>query len=36
VEWQEIPNEEAAIHSLRACWKEKMACQGTMEACLEC
>jgi hypothetical protein len=26
VKWQEIPNEEAAIHSSRACRKEMMAC----------
>jgi hypothetical protein len=33
VERQEMPNEEAAIHSLRACQKEMMASQETMEAC---
>jgi hypothetical protein len=27
VERQEIPDEEAAIHSLRVCRKEMMACQ---------
>lgn len=26
VEWQEIPNKELAIHSLRACWNERTAC----------
>jgi hypothetical protein len=36
VERQEIPNEEATIHSLRACRKETMACQDTTEARLEC
>jgi hypothetical protein len=36
LEWQEIPNEEAAIHSLRACQIEMMACQETKEARLEC
>jgi hypothetical protein len=36
VERQEIPNEGASIHSLRACRKETMACQETTEACLEC
>jgi hypothetical protein len=29
VEWQEMPNEEAEFHSLRAC-------QETAEACLKC
>jgi hypothetical protein len=36
VERQKIPNEEAAIQSLRACRKETMACQETTEARLEC
>jgi hypothetical protein len=36
VERQKIPNKEAAIHSLRACSKEMMACQEMTEACLEC
>jgi hypothetical protein len=35
VERQEVPNEEAAIHSLRACRRETMDCQETTEASLE-
>jgi hypothetical protein len=36
VERQEIPNKEATFHSLRACQIERMACQRTTEARLEC
>jgi hypothetical protein len=36
VEWQEIPNEEAAVHFMREWRKEMMACQETTEAHLEC
>jgi hypothetical protein len=32
VERQEIPSEEADIHSLRACREERTACQGVTEA----
>jgi hypothetical protein len=32
VERQKIPNEEDAIHSLRACQIERMVCQETMKA----
>jgi hypothetical protein len=32
VEQQKIPNEEVAIHSLRACRNERTACQEAMEA----
>jgi hypothetical protein len=32
VERQENPNEEVAIHSLRACQNEWTACQEVMEA----
>jgi hypothetical protein len=32
VEWQEIPNEEVEIHSLRACRNERTACQEAMKA----
>jgi hypothetical protein len=35
VERQEIPSEEAAVHSIRAWQKETMACQETTEARLE-
>jgi hypothetical protein len=36
VEWQEIPKEEAAFHSLRACQKQRMSCRRTTETRLEC
>jgi hypothetical protein len=36
VEQQEVPNEYAAIHSLRACQKDAIACQEMMEACVAC
>jgi hypothetical protein len=36
VEQQEIPNEEIAIHSLKACQNKRTACQEMMEAHLEC
>jgi hypothetical protein len=36
VERQEVPNEEATVHSLSACWKETIACKETTEARLEC
>jgi hypothetical protein len=36
VERQEIPNEEAAIHSLKDGRKDRTACQETTETCLEC
>jgi hypothetical protein len=36
VERQKISNEEAAIHFLRACRRETMACQKPTEARLEC
>jgi hypothetical protein len=32
VKWQEIPNEEVAIHSLRACRNERKACQEATKA----
>jgi hypothetical protein len=32
VEWQKIPNEEVAVHSLRACRSETAASQETTEA----
>jgi hypothetical protein len=32
VERQESPNKEVAIHSLRACRNERMACQETTKA----
>jgi hypothetical protein len=32
VKWQENPNEEAEMHSLRACQKEKTSCQEVMKA----
>jgi hypothetical protein len=35
-ERQKNRNEEVAIHSLRACREDRMACQETMEARLEC
>jgi hypothetical protein len=35
IEWQEIPNEDVAIHYLRACRNERRACQETTEASLE-
>jgi uncharacterized protein YhfF len=31
-EWQENPNEEVALHSLRACQNKRMACQEGLEA----
>jgi hypothetical protein len=36
VERQEIPNEEAAVHPVRAWWKETVACQETTKARLGC
>jgi hypothetical protein len=36
MEWQEIRNEEVAIHCLRACRNERTACQEMTEAHLEC
>jgi hypothetical protein len=36
VEWQEIPNEEATVHSMRAWGKEMMASQETTETRLAC
>jgi hypothetical protein len=35
VERQEISNEEAVVHSMRAWHKEAVACQETTEACLD-
>jgi hypothetical protein len=32
VEQQKIPNEEVAVHSLRACGNERTACQEELEA----
>jgi hypothetical protein len=36
VEQQEIPNEEVAIHSLKACQNKRTACQETTEAHVGC
>jgi hypothetical protein len=36
VEWQEIPNEEVAIHSLWGSRNDRMDCQEMTEARLEC
>jgi hypothetical protein len=30
--WQDNPNEEIAVHSLRTCRNERMACQEAMKA----